>query len=123
MKLSPAEEQLMKYLWELKLAYMKDLVEAFPEPRPAYTTIATLLKRMTDKGFVSFNQHGKVREYFPMVKKPAYFSGKINTIIRDFFNDSNTQFASFFANETNFSLDELEELKTIVEQQIKEQKK
>ena len=123
MKLSPAEEQLMKYLWELKSAYMKDLVEVFPEPRPAYTTIATLLKRMTDKGFVSFNQHGKVREYFPMVKKPAYFSGKINTIIKDFFNDSNTQFASFFANETNFSLDELEELKTIVEQQIKEQKK
>ena len=121
MKLTTAEEQLMNHLWELKSAYMKDLVDAFPEPRPAYTTIATLLKRMTDKGFVKFNQHGKVREYYPVIKKPAYFSGKINTIIKDFFNDSNTQFASFFTNETNLSLDELKELKHIVEKQIKEQ--
>ena len=102
----------MKYLWELKSAYMKDLVDAFPEPRPAYTTIATLLKRMTDKGFVKFNQHGKVREYYPVVKKPAYFNDKIGNIVERFFNNSNAQFASFFTNETEMSLDELEELKS-----------
>lgn len=112
----------MNYLWELKQAYMKDLVDAFPDPKPAYTTIATLLKRMTDKGFVAYNQHGKVREYYPVVKKPAYFSNKINTIIRDFFNNSNAQFASFFTNETDLSLEELQELKAIVEQQIDEKK-
>jgi len=69
-----------------------------------------LLKRMTDKGFVGYKQRGKVREYYPMVKKPAYFSNKINAMIRDFFNDSNAQFASFFTNETDLSLEELEEL-------------
>ena len=122
MKLTASEEQLMNYLWELKTAYMKDLVDAFPEPKPAYTTIATLLKRMNDKGFVGYNQHGKVREYFPKVKKPAYFSTKINSIIKNFFNDSSAQFASFFTNETDLSLEDLEALKAIVEQQIDEKK-
>jgi predicted transcriptional regulator len=122
MKLTSAEEQVMNYLWELKKAYMKDLVNAFPDPKPAYTTIATLLKRMTDKGFVRYNQHGKAREYYPVVRKPAYFSKKINTMIRDFFDNSSAQFASFFTNETDLSLEELEELKRIVEQQIDDRK-
>ena len=120
MKLTASEEQLMNYIWDLKKAYMKDLVDAFPEPKPAYTTIATLLRRMTDKGFVGYAQHGKVRQYFPTVKKPAYFSTKINSIIKVFFNNSSAQFASFFTNETNLSLEELKALKEIVEQQIDE---
>lgn len=121
--MTPAEEQLMNLLWEMKTGYMKDIVDAFPEPRPAYTTVATLLKRMTDKGFVGYEQHGKVREYYPIVKKPAYFSGKLKNMIQNFFNDSSVQFASFFANETDLSLEELEEFKQIVEDQIKQHKK
>lgn len=122
MKLTESEEQLMNHLWEMKTAYMKDLVDAYEEPKPAYTTIATLLKRMTDKGFVGFSQRGKVREYFPKVKKPVYFNNKIGHIVERFFNNSNTQFASFFTNETEMSLDELEELKSIVQQQINKKK-
>ena len=69
MKLSKTEEQLMEYLWTLEKAFLKDLVEAFPDPKPAVTTVATLLKRMTDKGFVGYTQYGNSREYHPMVKK------------------------------------------------------
>jgi predicted transcriptional regulator len=118
MELSKTEQQLMNYLWKLQKAFMKDLIDAFPEPKPASTTVATLLKRMTDKGFVSFHQHGNVREYYPLVNKNEYFSKHLSAMIKNFFNNSPAQFASFFTSETNLTEHELEELKKMVEQQI-----
>jgi BlaI family transcriptional regulator, penicillinase repressor len=123
MQLTNAEEQVMKFLWKLEKAYMKNILDEFPEPRPATTTIATLLKRMIDKGFVGYNQHGSNREYFPLVKKTDYFAKNFNLLIKDFFNNSASQFASFFTNETNLSLSELEELKRLVEKKIENKQK
>jgi len=122
MQLSKSEEQLMKYLWKLEKGFMKDLLEEFPEPKPATTTVATLLKRMKDKGFVDYTLYGKSREYRPLVKKTDYFSKHMNGLIKNFFNNSTSQFASFFTTETNMSTVELEELKKIVDQQIQKQK-
>ena len=121
-QLTGAEEQIMKYLWKLEKAFMKDIVDAFPEPKPAYTTIATVVKRMADKDIIGYKQYGKVREYYPKIKKPDYFSGQLQSMVKNFFNDSNTQFASFFTNESKMSLSELEELKQMIEQQIKDRK-
>ncbi len=122
MPLSQTEEELMQHLWKLEKAYMSDLLDEYPEPRPAPTTIATLLKRMQEKGFVDYNQHGRSREYFPLVKKTDYFSKHVNGLIKKFFNNSSAQFASFFASETNLSTSELEELKSIVEKEIERKK-
>lgn len=119
MQLSKTEEDLMNYLWKLEKAFMKELLEEYPEPKPATTTIATLLKRMTDKGFVSYELFGKSRQYFPLVEKTAYFSKHVNGLIKNFFNDSSSQFASFFTKETDLSKKELEELRSIIDQQIK----
>ena len=123
MQLTNAEEQVMKFLWKLEKAYMKNILDEFTEPKPATTTISTLIKRMTDKGFVGYNQHGSNREYYPLVKKTDYFSKNFNLLIKDFFNNSASQFASFFTNETNLSLSELEELKRLVEKKIEKQQK
>ncbi|MCK0179749.1 BlaI/MecI/CopY family transcriptional regulator [Flavobacteriaceae bacterium S0862] len=119
MQLSKTEEQLMQHLWKLEKAFMKDLLNAYDEPKPATTTIATLLKRMTGKGFVAYNLYGKSREYYPLVKKKDYFSKHVNGLIKHFFNDSATQFASFFTQETDLSKDELESLKEIIDNEIK----
>lgn len=121
-KLTSAEEQVMKFLWKLEKAYMKDLLDQFPDPKPASTTISTLLKRMLEKKFVGYNQHGNNREYFPLVKKSDYFSKHVRNIINDFFNNSTAQFASFFTKETNLSEKELLELKNIIEKQLKSKK-
>ncbi|RBW59725.1 BlaI/MecI/CopY family transcriptional regulator [Tenacibaculum sp. E3R01] len=123
MQLSKTEEQVMQYLWKLEKAFMKDILAEFPEPKPANTTVATLLKRMYDKGFVNYKLHGKSREYFPLVKKSDYFSKHVNGLIKNFFNNSASQFASFFTSETNLSVSELENLKKLIDNQIKEQKK
>lgn len=123
MQLTNAEEQVMRHLWKLEKAYMKNLRDLFPDPKPASTTVATLLKRMIDKGFVGFNQHGSNREYYPLIKKNQYFSKHINSIVKDFFNNSASQFASFFTNETNLSNKDFEELKKIVDNKLENNKK
>jgi predicted transcriptional regulator len=113
----------MRYIWNLEKAYLKNILDAFPHPKPAATTIATLLKRLIDKGFVGFHQHGSNREYYSKVKKTDYFSKQVNSMIKDYFNNSASQFASFFTNETNLSLTDLEEIKQSIEQKIKIRKK
>lgn len=120
MQLSKSEEELMNVLWKLKKAFMKDLLKAYPEPKPATTTIATLLKRMTEKGFVDYQLQGRSREYFPpLVKKKDYFSKHVNGLIRNFFNNSPGQFASFFTETTDLSKEELEDLRKLIDNEIK----
>ena len=119
MQLSKTEEHLMQHLWKLEKAFMKDLLDAFPDPKPATTTVATLLKRMIDKGFVAYKIYGNTREYFPLVKKSAYFSKHVNGLIKNFFNDSASQFASFFTKETDLSKEELEDLKRLIDNELK----
>lgn len=122
MKLSNAEEQLMNLIWEKGSAFMKDILDAYPEPKPATTTVATLLKRLQEKGALYFKLYGNSRKYFPLVNKNEYFSKKVNIMIKKFFNDSPAQFASFFTKETELDTEELEELKKIIEEQLKSQK-
>ncbi|WP_026978450.1 BlaI/MecI/CopY family transcriptional regulator [Flavobacterium tegetincola] len=119
MQLTSTEEQLMQYLWSIKKGFMKDLLECFPEPKPASTTVATLLKRMIDKKFVDYILIANNREYFPLVKKDAYFSKHVNGLIKNFFNDSASQFASFFTTQTDLSESELKELQQIIDVQLK----
>jgi BlaI family transcriptional regulator, penicillinase repressor len=122
MNLTNAEEQIMKLLWKLGKAFIRDLLNEFPDPKPASTTVITLLKRMIDKGFVSYRQCGNSREYYPLVTKSDYFSYQLNGIIKDFFNNSTAQFASFFANETDMTPEELKELRDIVNNKIESEK-
>ncbi len=122
MYLTTAEEQIMKLLWRLERAFIRDLLNEFPDPKPASTTVLTLLKRMIDKGFVSYKLFGNSREYYPLIKKTDYFSDHINALIKDFFNNSTAQFASFFANETNMNQDELKELRDLVDKKIASKK-
>ena len=122
MYLTNAEEQIMKLLWRLDRAFIRDLLNEFPDTKPATTTVLTLLKRMIDKGFVSYKQFGNSREYFPLIKKADYFSVHINGLFKDFFNNSTAQFASFFTNETDMNQDELEELRDLVDRKITSKK-
>jgi len=119
MQLSKTEEELMNYLWKLEKGFMKNLLEAYPEPKPATTTVATLLKRMTNKGFIAYNLFGNSREYYPLIQKKDYFSKHVNGLIKNFFNDSASQFASFFTKETNLTKAELEDLKNLIDNEIK----
>ena len=119
MKLSKSEEQLMEIIWSHGKAFMKDLIDSSPDPKPATTTLATMLKRMQDKGFVGYTLYGNSREYYPLVKKDDYFAKHMSGIISNYFGNSSLQFASFFTTKSNMTKAELEDLKKIIDQEIK----
>ena len=113
----------MELIWNKEKVFLKDLIDCLPDPKPATTTIATLLKRMQDKGFVGYTMFGNSRQYYPLVKKTDYFSKHVNGIIKNYFGDSALQFASFFTTTSNLTTSELEDLKKIIDKEIKRKKK
>lgn len=117
-KLTNAEVQVMEYIWQKERVFMKDLLECFPEPKPAVTTVATLLKRMQEKGFVAYRTYGNSREYYPLVSKEKYFSGHVNDLIKNYFDDSSLRFASFFARSGKLTKQELESLRNLIDDEI-----
>jgi BlaI family transcriptional regulator, penicillinase repressor len=123
MKLSKTEEQLMEIIWAKEKVFLKDIMESCSEPKPAATTIATLLKRMQDKGFVGYQLFGNSRQYYPLIKKSDYFSKHVKGMIKNYFDNSALQFASFFTSIGGLSKSELLELRKHIDDEIKKKKK
>lgn len=117
-ELTKAEAQVMHYIWELEKSFLKEIVEAFPEPRPAYTTISTVIRVLVKKGYVDYNTYGKIHEYYPLVSRAAYFRKHVKSIINNHFDGSVVSFASFFTGDDAVDLDELEEIKQLIDQKI-----
>ncbi|MEC4112571.1 BlaI/MecI/CopY family transcriptional regulator [Myroides pelagicus] len=120
-KLPQTEEQLMEYIWELKKAFSKEIMDKYSDPKPAQTTLSTLLKRLTEKKFIDFKTYGTTREYYPLIQKEDYFATHINTLIETYFNNSALNFASFFTKKSKMNKSELEQLKKIVDDELNKQ--
>jgi len=102
---------------------MKDLIQDYDLPKPATTTIATLLKRMKDKGFIDYEVQGASRKYFALINKSDYFKGQFSGMLQNFFGNSAAQFASFFTKSTDLTQKELEDLREIIDLEIAKKKK
>ncbi len=120
--LTKAEEQLMQYLWNLEKAYLKDIVEQYPAPAPAYTTISTVVNVLVKKGFIGFETHGKSRQYYPELTKEKYTRQSMNGLMSSFFDNSAKKFASFFTSNEDLSMDELQEIRKLIDDQIAQRK-
>ena len=108
--LTKAEEQVMQVLWRLQHAFVKDIVDAMPNPKPHYNTVSTILKILTDKGFASFESFGKSNRFFPVVLKDEYSRKSISQFVGNYFNGSFAGMLSFFAKEKDINIKELEAL-------------
>ncbi len=86
-ELTKAEEQVMQYLWNIKKGFLKDIVVQYPEPKPAYTTVSTVVRVLVKKGAIAFNTYGKVNEYYSLIKKEDYSKRYLSTIVKNFFNN------------------------------------
>ncbi|MFH0757933.1 MAG: BlaI/MecI/CopY family transcriptional regulator [Bacteroidota bacterium] len=117
-ELTKAELQVMHHIWELKKCFLKDIVEAFPEPRPAYTTISTVIRVLVKKGFMGYNTYGKVHEYYARVSRHSYFRTHVKSIINNHFDGSVVSFASFFTGDETMNVGELEEIRQLIDQKI-----
>lgn len=121
-ELTKGEEQVMHHIWSLKKSFLKDIVEAFPEPRPAYTTISTVIRVLVKKGFVAYRTQGKVHEYYANVSRQSYFRGHVKSMIKNHFDGSVVNFASFFTGDVNVNLGELEEIRQLIDRKIEDMK-
>ena len=110
MKLTQAEEQVMILLWEKEAAFVNDLIEAMPEPRPAYNTVSTILRILEKKGFVGHTAYGRSHQYHPLVKKEDYRKGVFKNLFQNYFGASFESLVAYFMKEEDMSLEELEEI-------------
>lgn len=108
--LTKAEEEIMQVLWNLKHAFVKDIVDELPEPKPHYNTVSTIIKILSDKGFVSFESFGKSNRYYPLVKKEEYTKKTMKQFLKGYFEGSYANMLSFFAKEKDISIEELESI-------------
>ncbi len=122
-ELTKAEEQVMQLIWEIKQGFVKDILNRMEEPKPAYNTISTIVRILEKKGFVGYKTYGKTHQYYPLISKKDYRKELMGGVVKNYFSNSFRQLVSFFAEEKQLSLKELEELKSIVEQEIKKKKK
>lgn len=120
-ELTKAEEQVMQLLWDLKKAYVKELVDLFPEPKPAYTTVSTIVRILEKKGFIGYKAYGKTHEYFPLIEKKDYTRKLSHGLLNDYFGNSVKHLVSFFSKEKKLSVAELEELRKMIDEEIVKQ--
>jgi BlaI family transcriptional regulator, penicillinase repressor len=120
--LTKAEEQVMQVLWKIKKGFVKDILEHFDEPRPAYNTVSTIVRILQDKGFVTHKAYGRTHEYTPVVSKSEYSKSHLSTFVNDYFSNSFEKMVSFFAKEKSISLKEMEEIMKIMENEVGKQK-
>lgn len=109
-ELTRAEDQVMQILWKLEKAFVKDIIEEMPEPKPAYNTVSTIVRILETKGFVDHKAYGKTHEYYPLVSRERYAKFYLNNMIRGYFNGSFQNLVSFFAKEHKMNATDIEKL-------------
>ncbi len=116
--LTKAEEDVMQILWDLKKAFVKDIIDKMPEPKPAYNTVSTIIRILENKGFVYHEAYGKSHEYFPTIEKEEYSNQYLGRVIQKYFGGSFEKMVSFFANENNISVSEMDEIMKNIKKEI-----
>ena len=117
-EITKAQEDILKALWKIKEGAVSDVLEVIPEPKPAYNTVATVIKVLEKKEYVSHKTYGKTNVYFPVVSKKEYAQFVIKDTVSGFFNGSVKQMVSSFVKGKNVSLNELEELRVLIDNEI-----
>lgn len=121
-ELTKAEEQIMHILWDLEKGFVRDLMDKMPEPKPAYNTVSTIVRILERKGFVGYTAYGKSHEYYPLISKRDYTSKFLKGFMRNYFSSSYRQLVSFFAKEEDLSIEEMESIITLLNEELKKQK-
>lgn len=106
--LTKAEEQIMQVIWKLEKAFLKEIVEALPAPRPHSNTVATIIKILMEKEFVAAHVFGRMHQYYPLLSKDAYTKNSMKTLVKGYFEGSFSEAVSFMVKENTLSLEELE---------------
>jgi BlaI family transcriptional regulator, penicillinase repressor len=120
--LTKAEEQVMQVLWKLNSAFLRDVVEEMPNPKPHQNTVATLLKILVEKEFVKITVLGRQHQYSPLISKEEYSKKSMKQLMKGYFEGSFSNVVSFMVKENNISIEELETLLHQIKKQQNQKK-
>jgi predicted transcriptional regulator len=116
-KLTRKEEELMKILWKLKKAFVKDLIAEYPDPKPHYNTISSLVRLLQDKGMIGFRPYGNTYEYFPLLSREEYRKTFMSQVVKDYFDNSYQNAVAFFVKEKGLTAEQREELIRLIKKE------
>ena len=116
-ELTKAEEEIMRVLWQLKKGFVKDVLAEFPEPKPAYNTVSTIIRILEKKELVGYTAYGKTHEYFPLISEEEYRRFQTEQLMANYFDNSLKKLVSFFVQDKNISLKEADEIINLLNQQ------
>jgi BlaI family transcriptional regulator, penicillinase repressor len=117
--LTRAEEHIMQVIWRLDKAFLREIMDELPNPKPHQNTVATIVKILVEKEFIGVNVFGRMHQYYPLISKEAYSKSTIKSLVKGYFEGSFSNAVSFMVKENNLSIEELE----LLLQQLKKSKK
>ncbi len=121
--LTRAEEEIMQILWKIERGFIKDILDRFTDPKPAYNTVSTIVRILETKGFIDHKAYGKTHEYFPLIIKDDYTKAFLGNFLHNHFNNSFGNMVSFFTKSEKMNMKELEETLKIMQQEIEKKKR
>lgn len=119
--LTRAEEEIMRILWQLKKAFVKDILAEMPEPKPAYNTVSTIVRILEKKEVVGYTAFGKTHEYFPLITEEQYKRHEMSQLMSNYFGNSLSNLVSFFVKENDMNTRDLDEIMKMIEDHKNEQ--
>ncbi len=122
-ELTKAEEEVMQILWRLKRGFIKEILEKFDEPRPAYSTVSTIIRILQEKGFVYYKVYGRTFQYFPVISKDDYRKTQMSSFVRNYFSNSYQKMVSFFAREDSITVKDMEDIMAMMKKEDGEKKR
>lgn len=120
--LTKAEERIMKILWKIEKGFVHDILEHFPEPKPPYNSVSTIVRVLVKKDIVSFKKYGNTYEYYPLITKEVYRKGQMGKLLKEYYNNSLKQVVNFFSENKNLDVNEVDEVMKMLDE-IKKKKK
>jgi len=112
--LTRAEEEIMRILWQLKKAFVKDILAEMPEPKPAYNTVSTIIRILEKKEIVGYTAYGKTHEYFPLITEEEYKRHEMQQLMVNYFDNSLPNLVSFFVKDNDLKTKDLDEIMKMI---------
>lgn len=116
MTLTKAEERIMKILWEIGEGFIKDIIEQFPDPKPPYNSVSTIVRVLVQKEIVGFRAFGNSHQYHPLITREEYKKGQLSRLVKDYYNNSLREVVSFFSENKKLDEKELDEVMKMLKQ-------
>lgn len=112
--LTKAEEQLMQVLWKMQRAFIREIVDQMPEPKPVHSSVSTIMRVLEAKGLVGYDAFGKSHRYFPLISREEYKRFQLMKLLSNYFENSAQKLLSFFIDEQQIPEEDVKEIKEML---------